>query len=591
MKRIFITTLLVIAPLAAVQNPNGSIPSVDDVPSTTADPTGRLIVSGIIRGVTQSLAGEPLAKVRVAICNLDENTPHMTLSRDDGTFLLAGLQSGKYQITAHADGYETELPILVEVNDQQTPPTNVPLAKTDPKDAKKPAGFFSRLAKAYYDDWHPGPDGDAPKFRGYPAPESNPPYPFSTWPIGGTPAIGYNSATSYPLTTALQNGPNGDWWKKWNIQIYGWANAGFNFSTSNQSVGGKYANAPAAYNQIPNSIQLDQLTLYIERTPDTVQTDHFDWGFRFTSLYGLDYRFTTADGYFSQQLLHAKPDGTLGNQYGYDPVMFYIDLYFPHVAEGMILRLGRYISLPDIEAQLAPNNYTYTHSLTYTYDCYTQTGATASIKFSDHFTFQAGISPGCETAAWKPSAQWTGTFCEQFQWRESWDNLYFCENSINKGDYGYNNLSAYYITWYHKFNDKWHTATESWYQYESHTPNIFNPAAASEIIINTNGAWCKTEAQLTCFAPEWTVLNYTNRQLKKKDFISFRNEFFDDLRGQRTGVKGRYLEDGISWNHWIGSTIVFRPELRWEHNFDNLAYDGFHRHSQFMFASDIIWFF
>ena len=111
------------------------------------------------------------------------------------------------------------------------------------------------------------------------------------------------------------------------------------------------------------------------------------------------------------------------------------------------------------------------------------------------------------------------------------------------------------------------------------------------LILNANGAWCKSVSQLTCYAPEWTVLNYTNRQLKAHDFISFRNEFFDDLRGQRTGVKGRYVETGLSWNHWIGSTIVFRPELRWEHNFDNNAYDGAHRHSQFMFASDIIWFF
>ncbi|MGA3188454.1 MAG: TonB-dependent receptor [Bryobacteraceae bacterium] len=591
MNRMIITMLLGITSLTVGQSVSG--PS----PTPSADEAAATIATGVVfRGITRDLAGEPLAEVQVAICSMEQNTPHLALSGNDGTFLVTGLTPGRYQITAWTDGYETEMPVIVDVAadvpDQQPPaPAAVPLAKTDSKDAKKPAGFFSRLAKAYYDDWHPGPDGDASKYRGYPPPESNPPYPFAVWPIGGTPWIGYNNATSYPLTTALQNGPNGDWWKKWNIQIYGWANAGFNFSTSTQAVGGKYANSPMGYNQIPNSIQLDQLTLYIERTPDTVQTDHFDWGFRFTNLYGLDYRFTTADGYFSQQLLHQKPDGTLGNQYGYDPVMFYIDLYFPHVAEGMILRLGRYISLPDIEAQLAPNNYTYTHSLTYTYDCYTQTGANATIKFSEHFTFQAGISPGCETAAWKPSAQWTGNFCEQFEWREANDNLYFCQNSINKGQYGYNNLAAYYITWYHKINDKWHTATESWYQYESHTPNIFNPAAASLIILNTNGAWCKTELQVTCYAPEWSVLNYTNRQLKKKDFISFRNEVFDDLRGQRTGVKGVYIEDGISWNHWIGSTIVLRPELRWEHNFDNLAYDGFHRHSQFMFASDIIWFF
>src|SRR6202167_2197450 len=122
----------------------------------------------------------------------------------------------------------------------------------------------------------------------------------------------------------------------------------------------------------------------------------------------MDYRFTTSKGIFSNQLIGEN------NKYGYDPVMAYIDLYFPHVADGLNIRIGRYISLPDIEAQLAPNNYTYTHSLTYTYDCYTQTGINATIKFSNFFSFQAGVSPGCDTAAWKPSAQWTGNLCEQF---------------------------------------------------------------------------------------------------------------------------------------------------------------------------------
>jgi len=92
------------------------------------------------------------------------------------------------------------------------------------------------------------------------------------------------------------------------------------------------------------------------------------------------------------------------------------------------------------------------------------------------------------------------------------------------------------------------------------------------LITNADGAWCKNASEVTCYAPEWTVLNYTNRQLKSHDFISFRNEFFDDLRGQRTGYKDRYFETGISWNHWIGSTVVLRPELRWEHAFDNPAF-------------------
>ena len=109
-------------------------------------------------------------------------------------------------------------------------------------------GFWARLAQAYYDDWHPpaGSTVDAPKYRGDPMPESNPPYPFNVWPIGGTVWIGYPNATNYPLTTALYGSQHWQWLKKSNIQIYGWANAGMNLSTSTESQGGKYANAPAA---------------------------------------------------------------------------------------------------------------------------------------------------------------------------------------------------------------------------------------------------------------------------------------------------------------------------------------------------------
>jgi hypothetical protein len=47
------------------------------------------------------------------------------------------------------------------------------------------------------------------------------------------------------------------------------------------------------------------------------------------------HRFTTAEGYFSQQLLNnPKANGSIGNKYGYDPVMAYIDLYFPHYVCG-----------------------------------------------------------------------------------------------------------------------------------------------------------------------------------------------------------------------------------------------------------------
>ena len=461
-------------------------------------------------------------------------------------------------------------------------------------------GFWKRLAGAYWKDWHPEqqqavtptpPASNAePAYRGYSPPVSNPPFPFIVWPIGGTPLIGYPNATNYPLMQALLAGPHGDWWKKENIQIYGWLDVGGNLSTSHDR---PYGNLPAAYSEVPNGVQLDQATLYVERDPDTIQTDHWDWGFRFTNLYGLDYRFTTAECYFSQQLLNnPKENGTIGNKNGYDPVMAYVDLYDPHVADGMDIRIGRYISLPDIEAQLAPNNYTYSHSLTYTYDCYTQTGINTTIKLSNHWSTQFGLSGGCEAAPWARDAQLTGNACVGYTWSEGGDNVYICANSINSGRYNYNNLSAYYTTWYHKFrHSTWHSAWETWYQYMKETPNVRDPAAAPLLTTNSNGAYCNSATELTCFAPEWSSVGYLSKFINRENSLILRTEYFDDLKGQRTGYKTPYSSSLISWNHWIGTTIVFRPELRYDHAFDSPAFDNGTRRSQFMVAADVIWFY
>jgi len=72
---------------------------------------------------------------------------------------------------------------------------------------------------------------------------------------------------------------------------------------------------------------------------------------------------------------------------------------------------------------------------------------------------------------------------------------------------------------------------------------------------------------------------------------SFRTEYFDDIKGQRTGYKTRYSEHLLGWGHWVGNTVLFRPELRFEHAYDATPYNNGTRHSQFMFASDCIFFF
>ena len=61
-------------------------------------------------------------------------------------------------------------------------------------------------------------------------------------------------------------------------------------------------------------------------------------------------------------------------------------------------------------------------------------------------------------------------------------------------------------------------------------PNVNNPQEASWRSMRT--PQCANSAQqVTCFAPEWAVVNYVERELNKSNCITFRNEYFDDMRG------------------------------------------------------------
>jgi hypothetical protein len=261
-------------------------------------------------------------------------------------------------------------------------------------------GFFERLYNYYKLEWGqagPPTDPNAPPGRraDWPrTPATTPPMPFTEWPYGGTQNLGVtrpNIADS-PFMNAIGNTSLGAWMNANNIQFYGWIDPGFNVSSNTVRPGG---NAPVAYSYTPNTVQLDQLVMYFERVPDTVQEDHIDWGFRLSGIYGENYRYTTAYGIASYQLLK-------NNQVnGYDFPMVYADFFFPQLAPaGMLLRIGRFISLPDIEAQLAPNNYMYSHSMTYSFDNYTNEGIQTTWGLTKNFFLQLGLVSGTEAPPW-----------------------------------------------------------------------------------------------------------------------------------------------------------------------------------------------
>jgi hypothetical protein len=512
---------------------------------------------------------------------------------------------------------------LVHADDATTPkptaaaPTATGGAAEGCNPGSENEGFFQRLADSYKAHLFPADPpaatpGDAPATpSGYDPsrvsapPENIPPWPYSTWPEGGTESIGYENLNYGPLMDAIWCGKNGKQWKDSRWTIYGWLEPGGNISTSTSNFNkatGTGGNYPAAYSYQPNEVQLDQLAVYFERTPDEVQKDHFDWGFRFTALYGTDYKYTFSDGILSSQ--YTKDE----KLYGFDPVMYYIDLYFPKVFDGMNVRIGRYISIPDIEAQLAPNNITYSHSLLYTYDPYTQNGIVSTIRIDRNWSIQGEISGGNDVALFQPHENHlTPAACVIWQSNSGNDEIYPCMNGLNDSDWRWNNIQHAVATWYHKFDDQWHTDTEVWYVWEAHTPNVNNAQGLAYIgeqfpapqfnIGAPAGAQCSNPAVAFCYSYAWAFLNYLNYQYTEHDIFTWRTDFLNDAKGQRTGFKTRYAEFDLGYTHWVGDTIEMRPELRYEHSLDTDAYDnptatpGDGRKYQLMLAADLIFHF
>jgi len=467
--------------------------------------------------------------------------------------------------------------------------------------------FLTRFINYYRLEWgHDSAPADpkAPPSRRaeWPAtPQSTPPMPFTEWPYGGSTSIGVTRPSSIdsPLMNALGNTKLGEAMSDSHIQVYGWVNAGGNLSTNTVRGG----NAPAAYDYNPNTVQLDQAVVYIERLPDTVQKDHIDWGFRIAPIYGENYRYTTAFGLWSNQLLNQNKN------YGYDVPMAYGEVFIPWLADGLLVRFGRFISIPDIEAQLAPNNYMYTHSMTYTFDNYTNTGIQTTLAVNKNWMVQLGLSVGSDTMPWNlgakvanpspnplfpnstmlkdPGAIPSVTAGVRWTSDSGNDSVYVVADAWNSGTWGYNNLQWVGLTAYHKFNDQWHISFETYNLHQNNVLNANNPAALAAwaaggtpfspqyMLTNAPGlAQCNSTTVFSCTASVQTYLAYLNYKPTSLDNISYRIEYYDDKQGQRTGTKTAYFETGLGWQHWFSPQIEIRPEVTYYRSLNANAFNG-----------------
>jgi hypothetical protein len=405
------------------------------------------------------------------------------------------------------------------------------------------------------------------KNRGMPDPWPTAPWPNSQYQ--GYPVIGVPpDFDMWPLMQWMQGTGFNTWLVDNKIRIYGWVTIEYNWSND------KNSNTPDAYWVRPNHLDMDQALLRIDRNLDSVQTDHIDWGFRSTSIYGIDYRYTIAGGWGSEQLFNHNL------LYGFDPTEQYLDVYYPWFAQGLILRVGRWIACPDIETQWAPDNYLGSHSILFAVDTYTNTGLMATIKLSDQWTFQAVIASGTDMAPWYKGAIPTGGFGLRWTAKSNRDAVYSWLNQINEANFrhfdingtpaGHDNFNYFVSTWQHVFNARIMTNTESYYMWQNNafvggTPSIGPP--------KPYGSGGGLGAPIPGTARSYGVLNYTLVQISKYDFIAIRNEWYRDEQGERTGFPTSYTDNTIGVTHNFNRYFQMRPEIGYFRSWNVPAFD------------------
>jgi hypothetical protein len=154
------------------------------------------------------------------------------------------------------------------------------------------------------------------------------------------------------------------------------------------------------------------------------------------------------------------------------------------------------------------------------------------------------------------------------------------------GDRWYRNfISGYGITWYHKFDERWHFAWESYVLGQRNVLNATDPAA---IIANggypfapgiiqfnaPNFAHCSDPTVLACTARTIASVMYLNYKATPLDNVSLRLEYYHDEQGQRTGTATRYADVGLGLQHWLSPQAELRPEVTYYRSFNAPAFNG-----------------
>lgn len=354
----------------------------------------------------------------------------------------------------------------------------------------------------------------------------------------------------WPLMRMLEGTRLGASMEEHRFKIYGWAAMSYTASSASK------VNTPVVWNDFANQFLLQQFWLRFERNVDT-EADHATFGFHSDWLVGSDYRFTLARGIFNNQF-NERANG-LPNNYGVDPISFYVNAYFPNMFQGTEVKVGRWFTPFGVESLEAVSTPTVSRAYAFNWaPPFTHTGIIATSTMSDELSVSYGIAQGNDIFFTNGTeARFLGNLTYT---PEDSKNSYAFGTSVGRGKfndvYGVNHINVFDFVYNRQINDDLKYTFETIFGYQT------NVARPDNGVVGT---------------VHWiSFVNYLFYTLSEKASLMARLEFFDDFQGARTGFEGLYTAATLGMSYTPVDAVILRPEIRYDYNGESTPFEGDH---------------
>lgn len=376
-----------------------------------------------------------------------------------------------------------------------------------------------------------------------------------------TPPSAVTATPRRPLMELLDQAGIAKQLDDWHITIGGHAEAGWtwNFHDPDSNV-----NPGRVFDFEHNKPILDQLSLFIERKVDPSK-QNFDVGGKVEGIYGADSGLIHANG------LTDWYDGPRDPKNQIDVTQLYVDFAIP-VGNGILLRVGKFVTLLNQEVIDPEGNSLYSHSYLFAFSApFTQTGILASYNLTDQWSITGGITRGWDQAFEDNNS--AIDFLGQVKWAMDKDTTLLLNVSI--GPQRTNN------------NDD--------YRYVLDFVGSRTISDQLAVAVNADFGWEDSAAVDGDTAYWWGIAGYGGYKLTDELGLNGRVEWFHDDDGARTGVNGINLYEitvglGIkpfAKDRW-GQYLQIRPELRFDLS-NKDVFNDFSDKNELTFGVDVLY--